>query len=359
MKKYTPILTVLSILLLTSFAGAQSSMVGKVVEVLDGKTVAIDVDGRKVTAEVQYIEVPEPDQPLNRTVREHLGKLTLGKTVEFRPAGFSPGKAFGQLFLESGDVAVQMLRDGAAWLVPADKSGQGIEQNLVYKDHQELSRSEKRGVWGIAGMKPAWEHRAEKVNRERQALIAAQLAAASAENAKYEKAAEAKPPARKSGAWSDVNPWLKNPGALVHGYNAASRTGYVGTTLLGLKSLDEKATDRKTYVDITYIYKQDETKGRNGTFVLSVVSSAADWQFLKTNGLTVIVDEKNVLAAKPKRTAALEDGRAVEKLTFEVNKATIEKIAHGGEVLVKIGEIMIHPAPGLQLLLYNMLQVAE
>jgi len=359
MKKYILFLVVLSILLLTSSVAAQSRIVGKVVEVLDGRTVVIDMDGRKVTAEMQFIEVPEADQPLNGTVREHLEKLTLGKTAEFHPAGFSPGKAFGRLFVGSADVAVQMLRDGAAWHVPADKSGQDAVENAVYKDHQDQARSEKRGVWGIDGMKPAWEHRAAKIEAERLARIEAERAAKAAADAYYEKAAAAKTPVRKPGVWGDENPWLKNPGALVHGYNAASGNGYVGTSLLGVKELENQPTDRKTAVDITYIYKQDGPNGRKGTFVLSVVSSAADWQFVTKNGLTVTVDEKTVLVVKPKRTAVREEGRAVEKLTFEVNKATLEKIVYGGEVFVKVGDLTFYPTQGFQLLLYNILQVAE
>jgi endonuclease YncB( thermonuclease family) len=359
MKQLRRVSLLIFILALTTLGYSQSTVAGKVVQVLDGKTVVIEISGGKLNAELQYIEVPDPDQQLHGRVSEHLEKLVLNKDVEFRSAGFAPGKTFGQLYVGSTDVAVQMLRDGAAWHVPADKSGQDAVENAVYKDHQDQARSEKRGVWGIDGMKPAWEHRAAKIEAERLARIEAERAAKAAADAYYEKAAAAKTPVRKPGVWGDENPWLKNPGALVHGYNAASGNGYVGTSLLGVKELENQPTDRKTAVDITYIYKQDGPNGRKGTFVLSVVSSAADWQFVTKNGLTVTVDEKTVLVVKPKRTAVREEGRAVEKLTFEVNKATLEKIVYGGEVFVKVGDLTFYPTQGFQLLLYNILQVAE
>ena len=44
---------------------------------------------------------------------------------------------------------------------------------------------------------------------------------------------------------------------------------------------------------------------------------------------------------------------------FEVNKATLEKIVYGGEVFVKVGDLTFYPTQGFQLLLYNILQVAE
>jgi endonuclease YncB( thermonuclease family) len=352
--------TVVLFLIFAAAASAfsQARMVGKVVEVVDGRTVVIEADGRRLVAAMQYLEVPEPEQQLHKTVRDHLEKLTLGKEADFRPTGLSTDKAFGQLYIASADVAVQMLRDGAAWHIAPEKSGQRADDASSYSYNQEQAKMEKRGVWGVEGLKPPSVFRAERIERERQERTARELAA---KNEAYEKAAAAtaaKPAVQRNGPWSDVNPYLKNPGPLVHGYNAASKTGYVATSLMGVRELEKEASDRKTAVDISYIYKQEE-KARKGTFVISVVSAASDWRFVKENGLTVIVDEKTVWSGKPKRTSAREEGKAVEKLTFEVSKATIEKIVYGGEVFVKIGDYMLYPSQGLQLLLYNMLQVAE
>lgn len=336
---------------------AQSSITGKVVEVIDGKTVVIDADGRRLTAEIQYIEVPEPEQELHTIVREHLAKLTLAKTAEFRARGFSPGRAFGQLYVGSVDVAVQMLRDGAAWHIPAEKTGQAAAESSAYQYHQNQARSEKRGVWGMANMKPAWEFRADKIERARQAQIAAELISTRVSETSSE-SVPVKAAVKRTGGWSDVNPYLKNPGPLVHGYNAATRTGYVGTSLMGVKELEGQPPGQKTAVDITYLYKQED-KARKGTFIVSVLSAADDWRFLKENNLTVIVDEKKYPIGKPKRTTAREDGKLVEKLTYELTRPTIEKLVYGGEVYVQIGTYMLYPTPGLQLLLYNMLLVSE
>ena len=359
MKGFRLIIVSVFVAAFVSIAGAQSRMVGRVVSAVDGKTVVMEVDGRKLVAEIQYIEVPEAEQPLYNTVREHLAKLTVTKTAEFRPQGFAPGKAFGQLYIGTTDVAVQMLRDGAAWHIKAEKSGQKAAESEEYLFQQEQAKQEKRGVWGVAGMTPAWEFRAAKLDRERQAQIAAEYAEVKAEQAKTAPSESAKAQPRRSGVWSDKNPWLQNPGPLVHGYNAASKTGYVGTSLLGVREMENQPAGQKTAVDITYLYKQDDGKSRTGKFVLSVISAADDWRFLKSNNLIVTVDEKSHSLGKPKRIAAKEEGRSVEKLTYEVNKETIEKIVYGGEVFVRIGDYMLFPTQTLQLLLYNMLQVAE
>ena len=337
---YAKSLVIFAAILVLAAAGySQSTLSGRVVQVLDGRTVIIEISTGKLLAELQYVEVPEPEQPLYKTVREHLAKLVLDKQVTFRSAGFAPGKTFGQLFVNSTDVAVQMLRDGAAWHISPEKSGQNASESDAYEYHQTQARLENRGVWGVKDMKPAWEFRAERALSEREKQLAADRGTA--------------------GVWSDKNPSLKNPGPLMLGYNAATKTGWLSTFWMGIKEQGDVPADRKVVCDITYLYKQESEKNRTGKFHFTVVSVADEWRFLKANTLSVIVDEKTVAVGRPKRVTSKEDGMAIEKLSFEISKAAIEKIVYGGEVTLKIGDYVIFPQAGMQLLLYNMLQAAE
>lgn len=359
MKNLQPMLFIPLFLLLAGSSFSQRKFDGKVIEVIDGKTVVIEMGSGKLTAVLQYIEVPEPEQPLYWTARDHLEKLVLGKSVEFYPQGIMPAKTFGQLYVGGLDIAQQMLRDGAAWHVSAQKSGQGREESNSYQYNQEQAKSEKRGVWSVENMKPAWQFRAGKLENARRQEYG--LSGTSA-NAVEMNTAYAKPAAnKKPGMWGDTNPSLKNIGALLNGYNAKTKTGYVGTSLLGVTELDkEKENDeQKTAVDITYFYKEDDQKGRKGVFVVSVVSISKEWRFLKYNDLSIVSDEKNTVIGKAKRTT-LNDGDTVrERLTYEVKRSAIEKIVNGGDVIIKVGDYMIRPNQGLQLLLYNMLQISE
>lgn len=352
--KYVKLFVLLAVALCAVSAQAQTRFAGRVVEVVNGRTVVIDTDGRKLTAEVQFIEVPEPEQPLYQTVREHLEKLVLGKNVEFRPHGITPGKAVGQLFVNSTDVALQMLRDGAAWQVPADKSGQNEADSSAYQFHQNQAKNEHRGVWGVKDMKTAWEFRSAKDERGRQDRIASEYLGTGNGVANTKVATR-----RSTSPWSDINPYLKNPGPLVHGYNAASKTGYVGTALMGVAENETLPVGQKMAVDITYLYKQEDQKGRTGKYVVTVFSVGERSHFLTTNVLKVLVDEKSVFVGKPSRTTGKDDGKVVERLTYEVNKAAIEKMVYGGEVSIQVGKQILIPTQGVQLLLYNMLQVSN
>lgn len=340
---------------------SQSTLAGRVVQVLDGKTVVIQISSGTLTAELQYIDVPEPEQPLHGMVRQHLEKLVMDKEVTFKTSGFGSAKTFGQLFVNSSDIAIQMLRDGAAWHVSPEKSGQKASEGDAYEYHQTQAKLENRGVWGVKDLKPAWQFRAEKQEQIRQAQVAKESVNAGSSEARFETASSttARKPVRREGPWADVNPLMKDPGPLLHGYNAAGKTGWLSTPLMGVKELEGVPVDQKVACEVTYVYKQESEKLRKGKFVFTLISVADEWRFIKENSVSVLVDEKNVFTGKPKRTTTKEEGKAVEKLTYEISKAAIEKVVYGGEVTLKIGKYNLYPGQGMQLLLYNMLQVAE
>src|SRR5215204_6295995 len=102
MKKFFLLLVVTSIFGLT--APAQTSFAGQVVDVIDGRTVTVELSTGRVVVELQYIEVPEPEQPLHLMVKDHLKNLLLGKTVELRVSGLSTTTITGRIFLNDVDV---------------------------------------------------------------------------------------------------------------------------------------------------------------------------------------------------------------------------------------------------------------
>jgi hypothetical protein len=78
----------------------------------------------------------------------------------------------GRLFIGDVEINKQMLRDGAAWFNDPESDGWGRE----YQEIETLAKNEKRGVWGVEGLKPAWEFRAQEyakktnVNTPKQAV---------------------------------------------------------------------------------------------------------------------------------------------------------------------------------------------
>ena len=342
-------LSVALILVSTVAAIAQMTSPGEVVEVIDGRTVVVKIPTGRVKVELQYIDVPEVGQPMQATMRDHLSALILGKTVLFRPVMFSAGRSIGSLMLKDVDVSQQMLRDGAAWHVPQNISGQTKEDFDKYSAIEAAAKQEKRGVWSIAGMQPAWEYRAARLAESRQQ----KAPSPSASSITPKTASRPKP----KGYWGDENPKLGDVGALAHGYNAATRTGYVTTTMLGINEIEKtQSRDQKTAMEIAYWYKEDETKGRTGTFIVTVLSSSPTARFLTNNDL-YLHTEKPVLIGKAKRIARTDGVIVEEKLTYQLQRSTIEAFVNA-TVNLRINNYAIRPSSFAYTTLHRMLQIS-
>jgi endonuclease YncB( thermonuclease family) len=130
-----------------------------VTEIIDGRTIIIqDKPNSRLTVQLQGIEVPDEKQPLSAVVKEHLGKMLLGKTVRVKMNGFTIGK----VTVGDVDASGQMLRDGAAWYDLPQKSSHTQTDSENYLLLENAAKTEKRGVWGVEGLKPSWEFRAEQ-----------------------------------------------------------------------------------------------------------------------------------------------------------------------------------------------------
>src|SRR5829696_889699 len=99
----------------TFAALSQTTLAGRVAEVTDGRTLVVETNTGRIVAQLQYIEVPEAEQPLHKVVTDHLSKIALGKNVEFKLLRLVGGKTIGLLTMDGVDLSAQMIRDGGAW----------------------------------------------------------------------------------------------------------------------------------------------------------------------------------------------------------------------------------------------------
>jgi endonuclease YncB( thermonuclease family) len=146
--------------------------------IVDGNTLVLNSLNTNIKVRIQFIDSPEPSQPLYDIVKEHLALLVNGQNVEVRLSSSGQALTFGKVLLGGQDIAIQMLRDGAAWYSVPDAESQADDDRAEYLRTESLAKDEKRGIWGIANLRPAYELRLEreKVAREkreaeRQALL--------------------------------------------------------------------------------------------------------------------------------------------------------------------------------------------
>ncbi|HLA95016.1 MAG TPA: thermonuclease family protein [Pyrinomonadaceae bacterium] len=142
------------ILVFSVSAFTQPAMRGRVAEVLDSRTVVIESShNARFTIQLRAIETPDENQPLFETVKSHLSNLLLGKEVSFQISSLG----IGTIYVNGADSSAQMLRDGAAWYVFEGQNLPPEADAAVYRSNESLARDEKRGVWGIPGLRPTSE----------------------------------------------------------------------------------------------------------------------------------------------------------------------------------------------------------
>ncbi len=152
-----------AIFLFSQNSFSQTLLNGTVTDVIDGRTLVVETTpGKTFNLKLRYLEVPETKQPLSDVVKNHLKNLALGKTIFISKMRLFDTYTLGVGEVNKVDLSQQLLRDGAGWFDINDADTSGDENTNVYKKLESLAKEEKLGVWGIKGMKTAWEFRAEK-----------------------------------------------------------------------------------------------------------------------------------------------------------------------------------------------------
>lgn len=344
MKNFKFIFALFIALFLVNSAYTQSRFFGTVTEIVDGRTIIVEPQPQvKIKIQLQYIEVPEAKQKLHAVVKNHLTNLVLNKTVEFRPKNVNQTtQPIGQILLNGIDVSQQMLRDGAAWYSVPEKNLQSEVESKVYQHNETLAKNEKRGVWGIEGLKPAWEFRAEQEEKKRLE-----------EKARLEEIAKKRPqlksnrmtPEERARAnanvriWADVSDYgflMSRQNMLDYIENATenleplSGTTPSGETFmstrLSLMKADYKNTKHKFFVMFGYFYKSKKSKNDENHYVLLIASKAPETKLSKAYKLTVFADGKKISSYGANRTVDQTPSGKMEILTYGIKQSDLDKI---------------------------------
>ncbi|HRI04813.1 MAG TPA: thermonuclease family protein [Pyrinomonadaceae bacterium] len=348
-RSYLLVLVLFAILVSGNIVSAQRTFPGEVIGIVDGRTVTIKISSGQVNVQLQYIDVPDNVPQMQTMVKEHLRALAVGKMIEYRPRNLMSDRTIGQLWSNGVDLSQQMLRDGAAWLVPSQLSGQERTEFDLYAATEAAAKNEKLGIWSAVDLKPSWER---IVTVEAKKINAPVSMTESPPSKKIEKV--------RTGKWGDVNPKLGNVGAVHNGYNAESRTGFLSTGIsmvnLSNAGLDERFQNAKLFADFTYWYKESET-GRDGTFVFTLISENDTPMFARDQEMVIIGEKGKIAVGRGKRYESRSGGKVFEKLTFNVSRANVERMTNDVTVM-KIADHLLEPQT-IRYILFNMLQVAK
>lgn len=336
----TQIIRIIFVFAITLLAGstayAQTTLVGQVVGVIDGKTFVMNTERGRITGSIEYVDVPEPEQPLSRIVREHLHRLVMGKAVTFKPHGFSPAALVGKLYLNGMDMGQQLVRDGAAWHVPIARSGQNFDDARPYVGLEILAQAERRGIWSIENLTPAWEFRALKDQ--------------SFQDAEFVQTAFNDTPAQDRRGYkllkADADMWIevggdafaqRNPtGPLFWGYDQTTRIRNVSTRSIAQVLVNGR---KPVEVEVRVIYFQGEIRPRatNTAFVLCIYATSREHSFEKENALRFVADGKELEIGGGQRFWR-ENALAVQELIqYKISSSDLQKIAASSKLTMNVG----------------------
>lgn len=143
-------------LALSAFAAgvAAETFVASVAAVIDGDTVVVTQDRKKLTVRLAGIDAPEIKQPYGAASRDGLSALVLRKTVQVTPAAVDEyGRVIATLNMGRININAAQVHHGLAW-----------ENSLHHSDKtllalQKEAQRARRGLWADANPQPPWEFR--------------------------------------------------------------------------------------------------------------------------------------------------------------------------------------------------------
>ncbi len=148
------------------FDASAATLFGRVVEVNDGDIITVFNLNRPVRVKLLAVDAPERDQAFGDVAKKHLSELVFDKSVLVEYSGIAAdGSLVGRVTLNSADIGVQMIRDGAAWFDERNQDRLSASDREVYQQSELAARNEKRGLWQGENPVAPWEFVKAKTER--------------------------------------------------------------------------------------------------------------------------------------------------------------------------------------------------
>ena len=131
---------------------------GRVLWVVDGDSLVLDVRGSHYRIELADIDAPELNQPWGQTAADWLRRSLTGSFVVVHWSGTTAHPIQGTLFSRDRDIGLDLLHEGLAWctLGPVTELP---DQGLPYREAETTARQARRGLWQDEHVVPPWEWR--------------------------------------------------------------------------------------------------------------------------------------------------------------------------------------------------------
>ena len=142
------------ILGLLMIPGSLFAWEGKVVDVIDGDSIVVLQEKRRVQVHLAAIDCPEMNQPWGKKAKQLTAYLTYGHQVIVWPAyEDAEGQYFAFVFAEDINLNKALLRTGLAWHY------RKYSRDPLLTALEMEARAAKKGLWSDPNPVPPWEFR--------------------------------------------------------------------------------------------------------------------------------------------------------------------------------------------------------
>ncbi|CAK0771310.1 micrococcal nuclease [Gammaproteobacteria bacterium] len=141
------------------YSHADDSYRATVIDVHDGDTITIDVNGKQSKVRLSKIDAPELKQDVGVSSQRFLSKLILGKSVWINEENTDiHGRILASIKTSRGlDVGLEQVKKGFAWVY------RRYSRDPLFVDAEDSAQARRIGLWSNDKPIPPWEFR-NKVN---------------------------------------------------------------------------------------------------------------------------------------------------------------------------------------------------
>ena len=142
-------------LLALALAANAEELTGRVVEVSDGDTLTVRVEGqRPLKVRLAGMDAPEHDQPFGQRSRQSLSELAFGRTATVVVQKTDDyGRTVGTVTVGGVNVEAEQVRRGLAWVY------RHYTDDARLRALEAEAKAARRGLWADAQPMPPWEWR--------------------------------------------------------------------------------------------------------------------------------------------------------------------------------------------------------
>ena len=131
---------------------ADTVIVGKVVGVHDGDTLALRTEDETLKVRLSGIDTPELGQPFGNNAKQALSSMVFGRSVTISSTGKDRyGRSLGIVFLGNGNVNAQMIRMGMAWHYKQ------YSDSVPMQQFENYARANRIGLWSDPNPIAPWD----------------------------------------------------------------------------------------------------------------------------------------------------------------------------------------------------------